>query len=107
MWLDYDKDGCVDAFIGRYVKFGPEYRNYYAADNYPGPLDYPPDSNVLLHNNCNGTFTESIAKATGHTTRNVRTTMWPANAFHELRMRPTKDKVTAIAGPRGSSDHAS
>jgi len=62
-WLDYDKDGCVDVFIGRYVKFDPEYRNYYAADNFPGPLDYEPESNVLLHNNCNGTFTDVSEKA--------------------------------------------
>jgi hypothetical protein len=62
-WLDYDKDGCVDVFIGRYVKFDPEYRNYYAADNYPGPLDYEPESNVLLHNNCDGTFTDVSEKA--------------------------------------------
>lgn len=55
-WLDYDKDGCVDVLIGRYVRFDPDYRNYYAADNYPGPLDYPPESNVLLHNDCNGSF---------------------------------------------------
>jgi hypothetical protein len=62
-WLDYDKDGCVDVFIGRYVKFDPDYHNYYAADNYPGPLDYEPESNVLLHNNCNGTFTDVSEKA--------------------------------------------
>ena len=62
-WLDYDKDGCVDLFVGRYVKFDPEYHNYYAADNYPGPLDYEPESNVLLHNNCNGTFTDVSEKA--------------------------------------------
>jgi enediyne biosynthesis protein E4 len=57
-WLDYDRDGCVDLFVGRYVKFDPKYRNYYAADNYPGPLDYEADSNRLYHNNCNGTFTD-------------------------------------------------
>ncbi len=62
-WLDYDRDGCVDLFIGRYVKFDPEYRAYYAADNYPGPLDYEPQSNVLLHNNCNGTFTDVSEKS--------------------------------------------
>ena len=60
-WLDYDRDGCVDLFIGRYVKFDPEYRSYYAADNYPGPLDYEPETNVLLHNNCNGTFSDLSA----------------------------------------------
>ena len=62
-WLDYDRDGCVDVFIGRYVKFDPEYRSYYAADNYPGPLDYAPQTNVLLHNNCNGTFSDASATA--------------------------------------------
>jgi len=62
-WLDYDRDGCVDLFVGRYVKFDPEYRAYYAADNYPGPLDYEPETNLLFHNNCNGTFTDVSAKA--------------------------------------------
>jgi hypothetical protein len=62
-WLDYDRDGCVDLFVGRYVKFDPEYRAYYAADNYPGPLDYPAETNVLLHNNCDGTFSDVSAKA--------------------------------------------
>ncbi|HLJ50700.1 MAG TPA: CRTAC1 family protein [Bryobacteraceae bacterium] len=62
-WFDYDRDGCIDLFIGRYVKFDPEYRSYYAADNYPGPLDYEPETNVLLHNNCNGTFTDVSEKS--------------------------------------------
>ncbi|HVP49182.1 MAG TPA: CRTAC1 family protein [Bryobacteraceae bacterium] len=62
-WLDYDRDGCVDLFVGRYVKFDPDYHAYYAADNYPGPLDYEPETNVLLHNNCNGTFTDVSEKS--------------------------------------------
>lgn len=62
-WLDYDRDGCVDLFIGRYVKFDPTYRSYYAADNYPGPLDYPGDSNLLYHNSCRGTFTDVSQKS--------------------------------------------
>ena len=62
-WLDYDRDGCVDLFVGRYVKFDPKYRNYYAADNYPGPLDYEGDTNRLYHNNCNGTFTDVTDKS--------------------------------------------
>jgi enediyne biosynthesis protein E4 len=62
-WLDYDRDGCIDLFVGRYVQFDPSYRNYYAADNYPGPLDYPADSNRLFHNNCNGTFTDVTEKS--------------------------------------------
>ncbi len=62
-WLDYDRDGCVDLFVGRYVKFDPKYRNFYPADNYPGPLDYAGDSSRLFHNNCNGTFTDVTDKA--------------------------------------------
>ena len=71
-WLDYDKDGCVDLFVGRYVKFDPKYRAFYPADNYPGPLDYAGETNMLFHNNCNGTFTDvseksGIAKYIGRT----------------------------------------
>ncbi|HWA96365.1 MAG TPA: CRTAC1 family protein [Terracidiphilus sp.] len=62
-WLDYDRDGCVDLFVGRYVKFDPKYRAYYAADNYPGPLDYEGETNKLFHNNCNGTFTDVSDKS--------------------------------------------
>jgi hypothetical protein len=62
-WLDYDRDGCVDLFIGRYVKFDPKYRAYYAADNYPGPLDYEGETNKLYHNNCDGTFTDVTEKS--------------------------------------------
>ena len=62
-WLDYDKDGCLDLFVGRYVKFDPKYRAYYAADNYPGPLDYEGETNRLYHNNCNGMFTDVTDKS--------------------------------------------
>jgi hypothetical protein len=62
-WLDYDRDGCVDLFIGRYVKFDPTYRSYYAADNYPGPLDYEGDTNLLFHNTCKGTFVDVSEKS--------------------------------------------
>ncbi|MGA2345645.1 MAG: CRTAC1 family protein [Candidatus Sulfotelmatobacter sp.] len=62
-WLDYDRDGCVDLFVGRYVKFDPKYRNFYPADNYPGPLDYAADTNRLYHNNCDGTFTDVTDKS--------------------------------------------
>ena len=62
-WLDYDKDGCLDLFVGRYVKFDPTYRAFYAADNYPGPLDYAGETNMLFHNNCDGTFTDVSDKS--------------------------------------------
>ena len=62
-WLDYNRDGCVDLFVGRYVKFDPAYRAFYPADNYPGPLDYPAETNMLFHNNCDGTFSDVSAKS--------------------------------------------
>ena len=62
-WVDYEKDGCVDLFVGRYVKFDPKYRAYYAADNYPGPLDYEGETNQLFHNNCDGTFADVSDKS--------------------------------------------
>ena len=62
-WVDYDRDGCIDLFVGRYVKFDPKYRAYYAADNYPGPLDYEGETNKLYHNNCDGTFTDVSEKS--------------------------------------------
>jgi hypothetical protein len=62
-FLDYDRDGCADLFVGRYVKFDPKYRAYYAADNYPGPLDYAGETNMLFHNNCDGTFTDVTEKS--------------------------------------------
>lgn len=62
-WLDYDRDGCADLFIGRYVRYDPTYRAYYAADNYPGPLDYEGDTNVLMHNSCHGTFVDVSEKS--------------------------------------------
>ncbi|HUB32681.1 MAG TPA: CRTAC1 family protein [Bryobacteraceae bacterium] len=62
-WLDYDRDGCLDLFIGRYVKFDPTYHSYYAADNYPGPLDYEADTNLLFHNTCHGTFVNVSEKS--------------------------------------------
>src|ERR1035437_9451253 len=60
---DYDNDGFVDLLVGPYVKFDPKYRAYYAADNYPGPLDYEGETNKLFHNNCNGTFTDVSEKS--------------------------------------------
>lgn len=62
-WLDYDRDGCVDLFVGRYLQFDPKYRAFYAAENYPGPLDYAGETNKLFHNNCDGTFTDVSEKS--------------------------------------------
>ena len=62
-FLDYDKDGLLDLFVGIYIKFDASYRLYYEADVYPGPLAYPAQKSFLFHNNGNGTFTDVTQKA--------------------------------------------
>jgi len=62
-FIDYDRDGKLDLFVGNYLKFDPNYRLYYTADAFPGPLDYEGSSNRLFHNNGDGTFTDVTQKS--------------------------------------------
>jgi hypothetical protein len=61
-WFDYDKDGYLDLFVANYLEFDPEYRLFYEADIYPGPLAYPAQTSVLFHNNHDGTFSDVTEK---------------------------------------------
>jgi hypothetical protein len=63
-FLDYDHDGRLDLFVGNYLKYDPANRQYYSAQQYPGPLEYAPETNRLFHNNGDGTFTD-VSKASG------------------------------------------
>jgi len=63
-FLDYDRDGLLDLFVGNYLKFEPSNRQYYAAHQYPGPLEYAPETNRLFHNNGDATFTD-VSVASG------------------------------------------
>ena len=67
-FLDYDNDGKLDLFVTRYVEWSfqnnrycgekkPGYRSYCHPDNYDGMSD------ILYHNNGDGTFTDVSAKA--------------------------------------------
>jgi len=58
VWLDYDNDGFLDLYIGKYLNFDPNYKYYYAPDGFPGPLAYDAQPDVLYHNNGDGTFTD-------------------------------------------------
>jgi len=62
-FLDYDHDGRLDLFVGNYLKYDPANRQYYSAQQYPGPLEYAPETNRLFHNNGDGTFIDVSASS--------------------------------------------
>jgi enediyne biosynthesis protein E4 len=67
-FFDYDNDGRLDLFVTRYVEWTFP-ANGYCGERKPGyraychPDNYPPISDVLFHNNGDGTFTDVSAKA--------------------------------------------
>jgi enediyne biosynthesis protein E4 len=61
--LDYDNDGLLDLYVANYLEFDPEYRLYYAADEFPGPLAYPGQQDRLYRNNGDGTFRDVSVSA--------------------------------------------
>ena len=66
-WGDFDRDGYLDLYVTGYVKYsrptepaGPQDVENPASIN---PNVFPPERNLLYHNNRNGTFTEMAARA--------------------------------------------
>jgi enediyne biosynthesis protein E4 len=66
-WIDYDRDGRLDLFISNYLVFDPHKVprtgvdpgcNWKGVPVNCGPRGLPPESNLLFHNNGDGTFTD-------------------------------------------------
>ena len=47
---DFDLDGLLDVYTGKYVQFDPDYKAFYVADRFPGPLAYPGEQDRLYRN---------------------------------------------------------
>jgi len=71
-WLDYDRDGWLDLFIANFVQIdiskvpvpGEEHACQWKGSSVMcGPRGLPAETNLLFHNNGDGTFTDVTEKA--------------------------------------------
>jgi hypothetical protein len=71
-FLDYDRDGHLDLFVCNYLKLdeakipSPGDKSYCQWKGVPimcGPRGLPPDTNILYHNNGDGTFSDVSQKS--------------------------------------------
>ena len=61
---DFDRDGLLDVYTGKYVQFDPEYRAFYVANRFPGPLAYRGEQDRLYRNQGEWQF-EDLTQSAG------------------------------------------
>ena len=59
---DFDRDGLLDVYTGKYVQFDPDYKAFYVADRFPGPLAYPGEQDRLYRNEGDWIFADETAQ---------------------------------------------
>ena len=71
-FLDYDRDGCLDLFVCNFIKLDPDkpvsskdmnFCQWKGVPTMCGPRGLPGDTDILYHNNGDGTFTDVSEKA--------------------------------------------
>ena len=68
-WIDYDRDGQLDLFVGRYVEWDFEAGSIYCGDTRPGyraychPDNFKGATNILYHQRADGSFEDVSAKS--------------------------------------------
>ena len=65
VFCDFDRDGFLDLYVSRYVSYDPTQQctDGVGRPDYCGPKNFPYLSDVLLHNNGDGTFTDISQRA--------------------------------------------
>jgi hypothetical protein len=72
-FVDYDNDGYLDLFVTRYMEWEEAHNKDCGGSyhTYCPPVEYPATTNILYHNNRDGTFTD-VSQASGIAAKKAR-----------------------------------